>query len=179
MRPANYPPGTPGRGMTVIRANNKELVLINLMGRTFLSTLECPFAKADELLAQYSKKHPCILVDFHAEATSEKIALAWHLDGKVSAVLGTHTHVQTHDETILPQGTAYVTDVGMVGSREGVIGMDKEAVLRKFLTQLPTRFKTAGGKWHFHGTVIDIDEQSGRAKDIRLIRLDEEQMLFS
>ena len=114
------------------------------------------------LIATYAQKIKCIIVDFHAEATSEKIAMAWHLDGKVSAIIGTHTHVQTHDEWIMPQGTAYVTDVGMVGSREGVLGMEKEAVLRKFMTQLPTRFNVAGGKWHFHAVLIEIDEATGR-----------------
>jgi metallophosphoesterase (TIGR00282 family) len=179
VRPANYPEGTPGRGATVIRNQNKELVLISLMGRTFLPPLECPFRKADELIATYAQKTKCIIVDFHAEATSEKIAMAWHLDGKVSAIIGTHTHVQTNDNVIMPQGTAYVTDVGMVGSREGVLGMEKEAVLRKFMTQLPTRFNVAGGKWHFHAVLIEIDEASGRAYHIQLIRLDEDQIMFA
>lgn len=179
VRPANYPKDTPGRGFSVIRANGKELVIVNLQGRTFLPPLECPFRKMDQLLNdEIKKKHKCVLVDFHAEATSEKIAMGWYLDGKVSVLLGTHTHVQTHDERILPNGTAYVTDVGMTGSSEGVLGMERQPVLQKFLTQLPVRFTVDDGKWHFHAVLIEIDEDSGRAKSIRLIRQYEDQLMF-
>src|SRR5690606_37321554 len=127
---------------------------------------------------EIKKKYKCILVDFHAEATSEKIALGWYLDGRVSVVLGTHTHVQTHDERILPNGTAYVTDVGMVGSYEGILGMQKQPILQKFLTQLPVRFTVDEGKWQFHGVYIEIDEASGKAKAIKLIRQYEDELMF-
>ncbi|GIP36891.1 hypothetical protein J31TS4_01710 [Paenibacillus sp. J31TS4] len=177
VRPANFPEGTPGRGMTTIKANGKELVIINLQGRTFLPPLDCPFVKADELVQQ-SRKHKFVLVDFHAEATSEKIAMGWHLDGRVSAVVGTHTHVQSNDERILPQGTGYVTDVGMVGPRDGILGMEREAVLRKFKTQLPVRFVVDEGKWHFHGVFFDLDEATGRCKQVKLIRRDEDQVIM-
>ncbi len=179
IRPANYPKGTPGRGYTVISANGKELVIVNLQGRTYLPPLEDPFRLMDHLLEEeIKKKYKCILVDFHAEATSEKIALGWYLDGRVSVVLGTHTHVQTHDERILPNGTAYVTDVGMVGSYEGILGMQKQPILQKFLTQLPVRFTVDEGKWQFHGVYIEIDEASGKAKAIKLIRQYEDELMF-
>ncbi len=176
VRPANYPSGTPGKGYTTIKAGGKELAVINLQGRTFLPPLECPFQTVDSILEKVKKKSKCILVDFHAEATSEKISMGWHLDGRVSLVVGTHTHVQTNDETILPQGTAYVTDVGMVGSREGVLGMEKNAVLQKFKTQLPVRFTADDGKWHFHAVFVEIDEQTGLAVSIRLIRMYEDEL---
>lgn len=179
VRPANYPQGTPGRGHTVIKANGKELVIVNIQGRTYLPPLEDPFRVMDQLLdKEIKKKHRCVLVDVHAEATSEKIALGWYLDGRVSVVLGTHTHVQTHDERILPKGTAYVTDVGMVGSSEGILGMNRQAVLQKFLTQLPVRFTVDEGKWHFHAVLIELDEASGKANSIRLIRQYEDELMF-
>lgn len=178
VRPANFPEGTPGTGHTVIRAGGKELALINLMGRTFLPAIDDPFRAADELVAALSKKHKCILVDFHAEATSEKIAMGWHLDGRASLVVGTHTHVQSNDDTILPQGTAYLTDAGMVGSREGILGMERTAVLRKFTTQLPVRFQVCEGKWQFHGCVVDIDEATGRARKLEKIRSMEDEWIM-
>ncbi|XEC97183.1 TIGR00282 family metallophosphoesterase [Paenibacillus tarimensis] len=176
VRPANFPPGAPGQGFTVIKANGKELGIINLQGRTFLPPIDCPFRKADALLEQISSKH--ILVDFHAEATSEKIAMGWYLDGRASIVVGTHTHVQTNDDTILPQGTAYITDVGMVGSKEGVLGMERKAVEYRFLTQLPVRFVVDEGKWHFHAVVADLDDASGKARSITKIRWTEEDWLL-
>ncbi|WP_203232084.1 TIGR00282 family metallophosphoesterase [Paenibacillus pinistramenti] len=175
IRPANYPPGTPGRGYTVIKNGNKELAIVNLMGRTFLPPLDCPFRAADDIVDQLRKKNKFILVDFHAEATSEKIAMGWHLDGRASMVVGTHTHVQSNDDIVLPEGTAYITDVGMVGSREGVLGMERDAVLRKFKTQLPVRFQVCSGKWQFHAVVADLDNQTGKAKSITKIRLLEDQ----
>ena len=178
VRPANFPSGTPGRGFTVLKKNKKHLVIANLQGRTFLPPLECPFVVADRIVEEVKAKYNCILIDFHAEATSEKIAMGWHMDGKVSALLGTHTHVQTHDETILPEGTAYVTDVGMVGPSEGVLGVDREAVLRKFKTQLPVRFSPAKGLWHFHAILVTIDEATGKATDVRLIRIHENDLMF-
>jgi metallophosphoesterase (TIGR00282 family) len=179
VRPANYPPGTPGEGMTILRNKaGKELAIVNLMGRTFLPPLDCPFQTIDSILDKLKKKQKHIFVDFHAEATSEKIAMGWHLDGKVSAVVGTHTHVQTHDERILPQGTGYVTDVGMTGARDGVLGMEREAVLQKFKTQLPVRFTADEGKWQLHAVVIDLDGESGMAKKIELVRRFETEMIF-
>jgi len=170
IRPANYMLGNPGKGCTVIRNGKHELGLINLIGRTFMQPYDDPFRIADELLMEWKGKIKCTFVDFHAEATSEKISLGWHLDGRVSALVGTHTHVQTHDERILPGGTAYVTDVGMCGPRDAVLGMEKENVLHKFRTQLPVRFNVAEGKWHFHATLVQIDELTGQATSIRLIR---------
>lgn len=178
IRPANYPEGTPGRGYTIIQAGGKELALVNLMGRTFLPAIEDPFRYADEIVDELRKKYKHILVDFHAEATSEKIAMGWHLDGRASLVVGTHTHVQSNDDIILPQGTAYLTDAGMVGSREGVLGMQREAVLQKFITQLPVRFQVCEGKWQFHAVVVDLDDQTGRAKKIEKIRLLEDEWIM-
>ncbi|MNP39038.1 hypothetical protein D3C76_1325930 [compost metagenome] len=151
---------------------------MNLMGRTFLPAIDDPFRAADHIIDQLSKKHKCILVDFHAEATSEKIAMGWHLDGRVSLVVGTHTHVQSNDDVILPQGTAYLTDAGMVGSREGILGMERTAVLRKFTTQLPVRFQVCEGKWHFHACLVEIDESTGKAKKIQKIRLLEDEWIM-
>lgn len=178
IRPANFPDGTPGRGYTILRSGGKELGIINVQGRTFLPPLECPFRTAERIAALLRPQVKAVLVDFHAEATSEKIAFGWHLDGKVSAVVGTHTHVQTHDERILPKGTAYVTDVGMTGSRDGVLGMERTAVLSRFLTQLPSRFSADEGKWQLHAVSIDIDEQTGAARNIVLIRLYEDEVIF-
>lgn len=175
VRPANFPPGTPGIGHTVIKGNGKELAVVNLMGRTFLPAIDDPFRVADDILAELSKKHKCIMVDFHAEATSEKIAMGWYLDGRTSFVVGTHTHVQSNDDIILPQGTAYLTDSGMVGSREGVLGMERSAVIRKFTTQLPVRFQVCEGKWHFHAVFVEIDEATGKAKKIEKIKMLEDE----
>ncbi|WP_068774698.1 TIGR00282 family metallophosphoesterase [Paenibacillus sp. FJAT-26967] len=178
VRPANFPEGTPGLGYTVLKVKNQEILLINLQGRTFLPPIDCPFNKVDEILEEAKKKYKYIFVDFHAETTSEKIAMGWHLDGRVSAVVGTHTHVQTNDHRVLPAGTAYVTDVGMVGPRDGVLGMERSAVLRKFITQLPVRFVVDEGQWHFHGVVVELDDTTGLAKKIELIRINEEDLLF-
>lgn len=175
VRPANFPPGTPGRGYTVIKANGKELAIVNLMGRTFLPAIDCPFRAADEIVDELRKNHKHILVDFHAEATSEKIAMGWHLDGRASIVVGTHTHVQSNDDTILPNGTAYLTDTGMVGSKEGILGMQRDAILYKFKTQLPARFQVDEGKWHFHAVYVQLDDISGKAKKIEKIRLYEDE----
>ncbi|WP_274651476.1 TIGR00282 family metallophosphoesterase [Paenibacillus humicola] len=178
VRPANFPPGSPGQGAALIKANGKELAIVNLQGRTFLPPIDCPFRKADELLEQLRNETNHILVDFHAEATSEKIAMGWHLDGRASLVVGTHTHVQTNDDTILSGGTAYVTDVGMVGSKEGVLGMERGAVMHKFMTQLPARFVVDEGAWHFHAVLAEIDDSTGRAKRLQKIRLTEEDWLM-
>ena len=178
IRPANYPPGTPGRGYTVVKNGKKELAIVNLMGRTFLPPLDCPFREADEIVDTLKKQHKFVLVDFHAEATSEKIAMGWHLDGRASIVVGTHTHVQSNDDIVLPNGTAYITDVGMVGSREGVLGMERDAVLYKFQTQLPVRFQVCDGKFHFHAVIVDLDDDTGMAKKITKIRLLEDEWIM-
>ncbi|HIW32684.1 MAG TPA: TIGR00282 family metallophosphoesterase [Candidatus Paenibacillus intestinavium] len=178
VRPANFSEVAPGRGMTIINVHGKKLAIINIQGRTFLPPIDCPFRTADALIEEAKEITPHIFVDFHAEVTSEKIAMGWYLDGQASVVVGTHTHVQTNDDTILPQGTAYITDVGMVGSKEGVLGMEKEAVLHRFLTQMPTRFVVDEGKWHLHGIIAELDDQTGKAIKIEKIRLTEESWLL-
>lgn len=166
VRPANYPPGTPGLGYTTCRLNRTdECLIISLMGRTFLSQLDCPFRVVDDILTEH-RNVKYVFVDIHAEVTSEKIAMGWFLDGRVSAVIGTHTHVPTADARILPGGTAYLTDVGMVGPRDGILGMDRHAVIQKFLTQMPVRFEVADGPRQFCAVVIDLDDNSGCATEI-------------
>jgi metallophosphoesterase (TIGR00282 family) len=168
LRPANFPPGVPGRGSTVVRRNTLCLAVLNLQGRVFMDPLEDPFRWGRAEAARLREITPHILVDFHAEATSEKMALAWYLDGLVTAVVGTHTHVQTADERILPGGTATITDVGMTGPAHGIIGMDREAILQRFLTHLPVRFEVAQGPVQFNAVVVEADE-TGRATAIRRI----------
>ncbi|MBO8162544.1 MAG: TIGR00282 family metallophosphoesterase [Brevibacillus sp.] len=172
IRPANFPAGTPGTGITYVKSAQGELAVINLQGRSFLPPLECPFRMADLLVEEARKRTRLIFVDFHAEATSEKQAMAWYLDGRVSAVVGTHTHVQTGDERILPGGTGYLTDVGMCGPMDGILGMDREAVIKKFLTQLPVRFEVAGGASQINAVLFTLDSVSGRASDVERIRID-------
>jgi metallophosphoesterase (TIGR00282 family) len=167
LRPLNYPPGVPGRGYIV---RNGALV-VNLIGRTFMSNLDCPFRGMDQLLAELRPKPPVIIVDFHAEATSEKMAMGRYLDGRVSAVLGTHTHVGTIDAQVLPQGTAYVTDIGMTGPTDSIIGDDAEMVLQRFLTALPHRLSVGTGKVMLNAILVKVDDKSGRAVSIeRLYR---------
>lgn len=162
IRPANYPPNTPGRGSNVFRFNNGiKLGIINLSGRVYLPPLDCPFRIASDIVEEMRKVTKNIIIDFHAEATSEKIAFGWYMDGKVSAVIGTHTHVQTADDRILPNGTGYITDVGMTGPRDSVLGVDKEIVINKFLTQMPARFEVASGVSQLNGLILDIDEKTG------------------
>jgi 2',3'-cyclic-nucleotide 2'-phosphodiesterase len=175
IRPANFPDGTPGKGYTLIKVNNIEVAIINLQGRTFLPPLDCPFKKADEIIKEVKKRTPYIFVDFHAEATSEKQAMGWYLDGKVSAVVGTHTHVQTADERVLPSGTAYITDVGMTGPYDGILGMGREAVLKKFLTNLPVRFEVVEGREQLNGVIVDLDNNTGMAKSIKRIIINEDK----
>ncbi|MBM7644416.1 metallophosphoesterase (TIGR00282 family) [Scopulibacillus daqui] len=167
VRPANFPEGTPGVGMQYLKINQLEMAVINLQGRTFLPALDDPFRTADHLIEEARKRTPMIFVDIHAETTSEKMALAWYLDGRVSAVVGTHTHVQTADERILPKGTAYLTDVGMTGPYDGIIGVEREAVIKKFLTNLPVRFESEKGRGQLSSVIIDIDEQTGKATHIQ------------
>lgn len=178
VRPANFPEGTPGKGYTIIKINQTNVAVINLMGRTFLPANDCPFRKADEILAEVRKKTAIIFVDFHAEATSEKQAMGWYLDGRVTAVVGTHTHVQTADERILPQGTAYLTDVGMTGPYDGILGVEKEAVLYKFLTNLPVRFEVANGRSQLSGTVITIDPKTGLATAIERVLINDDHPFY-
>jgi len=171
LRPANYPEGTPGRGLTIIEtASGEPAAILNLEGRIFMSPLDCPFRTADRELAGLTKDIKVILVDMHAEATSEKIALGWYLDGRASAVIGTHTHVQTADERILPQGLGYLTDAGMTGPMDGVIGMDRQVILTRFLSQLPQKFKVAGQNIQLQGVVLDIAED-GKCRELVRIRM--------
>ncbi|PLT46123.1 TIGR00282 family metallophosphoesterase [Paenibacillus sp. FSL W8-1187] len=173
VRPANFSSESPGIGSTVIKAGSKKLGILNVQGRTFLPPNDCPFKTADAHLERLKRETSCVLVDFHAEATSEKIAMGWYLDGRASVVLGTHTHVQTNDDRILPQGTAFLTDVGMTGPMDGILGMDRDAVLHRFLTGLPSRFVVAEGDWHLHGVLAVLDEATGRAQRLEKIRLTE------
>jgi hypothetical protein len=171
LRPANYPVGTPGVGHVTVKAGPWKVTVINLMGRVFMPPLDCPFRKADEIIAEVSRDTRVILVDMHAEATSEAVAMGWYLDGRVSAVVGTHRHVQTADERVLPRGTAYITDLGLTGPTDGVIGVDRDQIIQRFLTQMPIRFETAKGPAALHAVVISVDPESGRASDIRRLRL--------
>lgn len=167
VRPANYPPGAPGTGANIFETRRKVKVgVINLAGRVFLQTVDCPFRKADEVLARIKKNANIVVVDFHAEATSEKVAMGWYLAGRVSAVVGTHTHVQTADERILPGGTAYITDLGMTGPQDSVIGVKKEIVIDKFISQMPQRFEVANGPCQFNAALLEIDEYTGEAFSI-------------
>ncbi|MFO7264032.1 MAG: metallophosphoesterase [Bacillaceae bacterium G1] len=175
VRPANYPPGTPGQGMMLLKKGVYQLAVINLQGQTYLPPLKNPFHVMDELLAQLSEQVKHIVVDFHAEATAEKVAMGWYLDGRVSAVVGTHTHVQTNDARILPRGTAYQTDVGMTGPMDGIIGMRQDMVLKKFLTQLPVRFEVDRGAWQFNATLLDLDDASGKAVHIQPLFFKEDE----
>ena len=165
VRPLNYPPGVPGRGYLIIG----QTMVVNLIGRTFMGDLDCPFRAMDKLLAELEPKPPVIIVDFHAEATSEKVAMGRYLDGRVSAVLGTHTHVGTIDAQLLPQGTAYVTDIGMTGPMDSIIGDDAEAVIQRFLTGMPHRLTVGKGKLTFNAILLGVDEDSGRAINIERI----------
>jgi len=165
VRPLNYPPGVPGRGYLI----HGEVLVVNLLGRVFIGTFDCPFRAMDSLLAGLEPRPRAVIVDFHAEATSEKVALGWYLDGRVSAVLGTHTHVGTADAHILPRGTAYITDVGMTGATDSVIGDDREAVIQRFLTLLPHRLSVGKGGLIFNSVLVKIDEETGMAQSITRI----------
>jgi len=172
LRPANYPEGTPGRGWCVVTSNGMPpLVVINVHGRVFVDTaFSCPFRTVERILSELGERDeaPAVIVDFHGEATSEKQAFGLYFDGRVAAVIGTHTHVQTADARILPRGTAYVTDVGMTGPAEGVIGMDREPVIQRFLTQMPARFNVARGASMLNAAVIDVDTTGDRPRAERI-----------
>ncbi len=172
IRPANYPPGVMGRGFVVRDVDGISVAVINLQGRVFMEPIDDPFRKAEEILEEISSKADIILVDFHAEATAEKYALSWFLDGKVTAIFGTHTHVQTADERVLPRGTFYITDAGMCGSVDSVIGTRIEDALRKFRYQTPVRFNVARGNEEVQGVLLEIEEgeKPGKVKNFKRIK---------
>lgn len=166
LRPANYPPGAPGYGYGIFQAGSARLAIVNFLGRVFLDALDDPFQGAKALIPLLREQTSCILIDMHAEATSEKAALGWMLDGQVSAVVGTHTHVVTADERVLPLGTAFITDVGMVGPRDSILGVETAVVIHRFLTHMPARFEIAGGPVIVNAVLISVDDTSGRAEEI-------------
>ncbi|HWB87014.1 MAG TPA: TIGR00282 family metallophosphoesterase [Bryobacteraceae bacterium] len=172
LRPANYP-AAPGRGSIVYPARNGvNCAILNLQGRTYMPSTDCPFRKADQLLSELDSAVKVRFVDFHAEVTSEKMAMGWYLDGRVSAVVGTHTHVPTADTRILPGGTAYQTDCGMTGPYESVIGVDRDIIIQRFLTGLPVRMESARNGAELHAVIIDVDEATGRARAVRRFAID-------
>lgn len=174
LRPANFPPKTPGRGSGLYtNSKGRKIGVVNLMGRVFMDPLDCPFRMAYSLVDPLLEKTKVILVDFHAEATSEKAAMGWHLDGKATLVTGTHTHVQTGDERLLPNGTAFITDAGMTGPMDSVIGIKKEIILDRFLTKRGRKFETASGDPWLCGVVVTCDETSGRASKIERVRIEQ------
>lgn len=172
VRPANYPEGAPGKGSTVVDVKGGgKIGVINLVGRVFMEAVDCPFERVRKEIERLRHITPVIVVDMHAEATSEKVAMGWYLDGAVSAVIGTHTHIQTADEKILPGGTAYITDCGMTGPYDSVIGRRKEQIITRFLTQLPTRFEMATEGVEMHGVIINVNEKEGKALGIKRVQM--------
>ncbi|MEQ6375401.1 TIGR00282 family metallophosphoesterase [Bacillaceae bacterium S4-13-58] len=177
IRPANFPKDTPGQGMLITSVQGVKVAIINMQGRTFMPPLDDPFQVMDHLVSEAKKQTNIIFVDFHAEATSEKLAVGWHLDGKVSAVVGTHTHVQTADERVLPHGTAYITDVGMTGPYNGILGVDRESVIRKFQTSLPVRFDVSKDPaTQLSAILVDVDNKTGLAKQIDRILINDDHL---
>lgn len=171
IRPLNFPSGAPGRGSAVFKSKNGQKVgVVNVNGRVFMEALECPFKAALKAAEELSRETKVIVLDVHAEATSEKVALGWYLDGKVSAVLGTHTHIQTADEKILPKGTAYITDAGMTGPYDSVIGRRVEDVLTRFLSSIPVKFEVADANIQLHGVLVEVDEETGKAVSIERVQ---------
>lgn len=178
IRPLNFPAGTPGKGVKIIQVNQAKLAVVNIQGRVFLNALDDPFRKMDEILKEVQAVTPCIFVDFHAEATSEKQAMGWYLDGRVSAMVGTHTHIQTNDVRILPKGTAYQTDVGMTGAYDSILGVEREIILQKFLTQLPVRHEIPEeGRKILSGCFLEINDTTGRAVRIEPVLINEDRPL--
>ena len=169
IRPANYPVGTPGKGACVYPFKAKNIGVLNLSGRTFMPALDCPFQKVDTLLQELSEECDIIFLDFHAETTSEKMAMGWYLDGRVNGVVGTHTHIQTADARVLPHGTAYITDLGMVGPWNSVLGVETDKILEKFLTGMPTRFNLAEGPNVYSAVVVEIDDRTNATLEIERI----------
>jgi metallophosphoesterase (TIGR00282 family) len=172
LRPANYPTGTPGVGSVVVKASGHPVGVLNVQGRVFMASIDCPFTRADEELARLRAEARVVIVDMHGEATSEKQAMGWYLDGRVAAVVGTHSHVQTADERLLPGGTAYITDLGLPGPLDSVIGVDKDLAIQRFLTGMPNRFEPARGRARLQGVVVRIDLETGRAHAIERIQRD-------
>lgn len=171
LRPANFPPGTPGLGWgRFSTAGGVEIAVINLIGRVFMDSVDCPFQAAERILAALTPRPPIVFVDMHCDATSEKGAMGWFLDGKTSAVIGSHTHVQTADERILPAGTAFLTDAGMCGPIDSVIGVKHELAIRRFLTHMPTKFETASGRTVVQGAIVGVDPDNGRAHAIKRVQ---------
>ena len=172
IRPANFPEGTPGRGWCVQKtASGQKIGVVNLLGRVFMRYhLECPFRTLERIIEQIRKETPVVIVDMHAEATSEKVALGHFVDGRVSVVFGTHTHIQTADEKVLPKGTAYITDLGMTGPYDSVIGQRKEDIIKRFLTSMPAKFQVAENDVIVHGVVIKVDDKTGRAQRIARVQ---------
>ncbi|MBI4683570.1 MAG: TIGR00282 family metallophosphoesterase [Nitrospirae bacterium] len=172
LRPANYPPGVPGYGSVIhTLQNGLKVGVINLSGRVFMAPIDCPFRTGNEEIKKIKKESNIIIIDFHAEATSEKIAFGYYVDGKVSAVVGTHTHVQTADEKILPAGTAYITDVGMTGPSNSVIGIEKEQIIERFLMHMPMKFEIAKGESILSAVVIEVDENTGKSTAIQRLQI--------
>lgn len=169
LRPANFPNGVPGFGYYIDEIDDVKIATINLMGRTYMKDIDCPFITADKVISHISKETNLIFIDMHAEATSEKQAMLYYLDGDVSAIVGTHTHIQTADEYVTPNGTAYITDVGMTGPYDSIIGMEKEPSLQRFITGMPKRFTTATDDVRLAGVVIQLDRESGKAISIERI----------
>lgn len=179
IRPANFPENNPGKGIIYLNVNDVEIAIINLQGRTYLEPNDDPFRKGDELIAEAKERTNVIVIDFHAEATSEKQAFAWYVDGRVSAVIGTHTHTQTADERILPNGTAFITDVGMTGSYDGILGVEKESVINRFLTNMPVRFEVEKkGRKQLNGCIIQIDPITGKATHIERIIINDDHPFY-
>ena len=175
LRPANYPDDNPGKGFLVIEKKSYKVGVINLQGRSFLPPIDCPFKVGLEIVQVLKKETPIIFVDCHAEASAEKQALGWYLDGKISALVGTHTHVQTADERVLHKGTAYITDVGMTGPSDSVICMDTETAITRFTTQIPKYFKLASRNLRLNGVIIDINENTGKATSIKRLNFSREE----
>ncbi len=172
IRPANYPKGTPGKGFSVVEwTRGLSIGILNLSGRTFMNPLDCPFKAADMIIPILKNETDIIIVDFHAEATSEKAAMGHFLDGRVSVVVGTHTHIQTADERILPKGTGYITDLGMTGPYDSILGVEKESVIQKFTSQMPVRFNVAKGPGIMNGVITQIDEKTGKCVSIERINI--------
>lgn len=175
VRPENYPGGAAGTGFALVPGTGGRVAVINVQGRVFMPPLDCPFVCVDRLLQRIAPETRIIIVDFHAEATSEKIAMGWHLDGRVSLVLGTHTHVPTSDERVLPKGTGYVTDVGMTGAYDSVLGVKKDAVIKRFFTMQPTRFEVAKGDARCDYIIATIDDDTGKTKTIEHLQVKVEE----
>lgn len=172
LRPANFPAETPGKGSTLINTAKGDAVgVLNLMGRVFVDTIDCPFKAADKEIEKLKASTNIVIVDMHAEVTSEKVAMGWYLDGRVSAVVGTHTHIQTADDRILPQGTAYLTDAGMTGPSNSVIGIKTELAISRFLTRLPKRLETASGPSQLNGVLFAINRETGKAEGVRRLQM--------